>query len=169
MFEKLSKLVLRLTVRYLASQWGEIYGITDFSGTIVCEFRALPIAGGAMLKDSPEVTTPTQNMWQAVSFTTSPNKLVGVSVIDTAQNDLSLRWDPYEKISKTATFLHYEILLTSSLGEVLIRTAQQERAIISGLASGMTYAVQVKTVTTNGDSPFSNVLQVATSLWFLQA
>ena len=124
--------------------------------------RALPSSDGAPVVEGPETVTPDFNLWQAVSFTTSPNKLVGVRAIGTAQNHLSLGWNPYDKIAKSATFLHYEILLTSSLGEVLIRTSQEARTIISGLASGMKYKVQVKTVTTMGDSPFSNVLQVST-------
>jgi len=124
--------------------------------------RALPKDTSVTVPDHPNSSIPIKNMWSSVEFMTSPDKLTGIQILSRAQNDISLRWNRYQKIAYNANFLHYEIHLTSTLGEVLIRTAQKEHTVISGLNAGTKYNVEVKTVTTRGDSPFSNVVEVAT-------
>ena len=42
-------------------------------------------------------------------------------------------------------------------------TSQEPRHAITGLAAGEKYQIRVMTVTTKGDSPFSDVLPVATN------
>ena len=93
---------------------------------------------------------------------TLPAQLPAPRLAGTTQNTVSLSWDPYEEIGSNAQFLHYEVRLESSQMEVSTRTTHVTEMLVGGLEPAETYAIKVRTVTTQGISPYSEALSVTT-------
>ena len=108
------------------------------------------------------VVTPDENQYASQVFVTLPAQLAAPRLAGTTQNTVSLSWDPYEEIGSKAQFLHYEVRLESSLMEVSTRTTHVTEMLVGGLEPAETYAIKVRTVTTQGISPYSEALSVTT-------
>ena len=108
------------------------------------------------------VEIPDWNTFTQIQFTTLPAKLSMPTVGSKTQNTISVSWQPYVAIADSAKFLHYEICLESSTMSKVTRTTTDTRMVVGGLTPAETYTIKVRTVTTEGTSPYSDAAQAVT-------
>ena len=101
-------------------------------------------------------------MWSEVSFTTPPSKMAPPSIGSKTQTTINLSWRPHGSIADAAKFLHYEIQLESSSMDIHTRTTTDTTMLVGGLEAAETYTIRIRTITTQGSSPFSDAAQAVT-------
>ena len=114
-------------------------------------------------RDGLYIETSIESEWVIVPVSTLPAKLPSLNLESTTETSITVTWSPFDKIADGAKFLYYKLKVCREAYEVETNvTSQEPWHAITGLAAGEKYQICVMTVTSKGDSPFSDILSVAT-------
>jgi len=110
------------------------------------------------------IPTSIGSEWAVLPVTTMPPQLETPTLETKAENSVTLSWRPYSKIAAGASFINYSIRSKKFNAEDWeYVTSESHRSTLGGLQAGEKYLIQVNTVTSKGDSPYSGSMVVTTN------
>jgi len=110
------------------------------------------------------IPTSIGSEWAVLPLTTMPPQLETPTLETKTENSVTLSWQPFSKIAAGASFINYSIRSKKFNAEDWeYVTSQTHRSTLGGLQAGEKYLIQVNTVTSKGDSPYSGSMVVTTN------
>jgi len=110
-----------------------------------------------------EIPTKIGSEWAVLALTTMPPQLETPTLETKSENSVTLSWRPFSKIAAGASFINYSIRSKKFNAEDWeYVTSQSHRSTLGGLQAGEKYLIQVNTVTSKGESPYSGSMVVTT-------
>ena len=100
---------------------------------------------------------------------TLPERISNLVYENKTDKSVSLRWDEHSSLAAGITFIHYKLIITTGQDETdklspLEKHPKKTHFKLNGLEPSTHYKIKVVVVTTHGNSPESDVLDIKTDV-----